>query len=345
MMLLVHYNYLALMARKLPNHPKKVLVIRFSSIGDIVLCSPVFRLLKNHFNAEIHWLTKATYSFVNEHNPYIDHIHRYEDNFKEIAQILKSENFDLVVDLHKNLRTWRFKRSLGKPTLSFDKRNIEKWFLVNFHRDWMKEPRHLVDRYLEALKALGISDDGEGLDYFYGSDVKNPLSVKRYIAYGIGGTYTTKKMPAEHIIRHFGNLPLPLVLLGGKTETEAAETIQAHLGSRCINMVNQCNLHTTGKILNDAAYVISHDTATMHMAAAFRKKILSVWGATAPELGMTPYLPKHLIQNSVILEKENLPCHPCSKLGNDQCPKGHFKCLTALDPKKVDQKINNLLDL
>jgi len=133
--------------------------------------------------------------------------------------------------------------------------------------------------------------------------------------------------------------------LGGKTEEEAAQLIKSELGDRSINMVNQCDLHTTGRILYDATYVISHDTATMHMAAAFRKKILSVWGATAPELGMTPYLPKQFEDKSVILQKDNLSCHPCSKLGNDKCPKGHFKCLTTLDHDKVNQKINHLLDL
>ena len=151
-------------------------------------------------------------------------------------------------------------------------------------------------------------------------------------------------MPAQEIIQHFGHLPLPLVLLGGKTELEDARIIEEFLGDRCINMVDQCDLHTTGKILEDADYVISHDTATMHMAAAFRKKILSIWGATAPELGMTPYLPEQFADNSVILEKSNLSCHPCSKLGNHECPKGHFKCMKALDQGYVQAKINELIN-
>lgn len=333
------------MANMLPIHPKKVLVIRFSSIGDIVLCSPVFRLIKEQLQSEVHWLTKTNYSFINEHNPYIDKTHLYQKNFSSLTDQLNNENFDLVIDLHKNLRSWRFKQALKKPSLTFDKRNIEKWILVNLHRDWMREPRHLVDRYLNAIAPLGITDDGQGLDYFYGPATKNPVPFKNYIAYGIGGTYRTKKMPADQIVRHFSNLPLPLVLLGGKSETDASEYIQKHLGKHCVNMVNQCDLHTTGRILDDAKFVISHDTATMHMAAAFRKKILSVWGATAPELGMTPYLPKQFKENSVLLEKEDLPCHPCSKLGNAQCPKGHFKCLTDLKDEHVKIKINELLTL
>lgn len=326
--------------------PKKILVIRFSSIGDIVLCSPVFRLLKQKLGAEVHWLTKSKFAFINEHNPYIDHIHRYDDQYTSCINQLRSMDYDVVIDLHKNLRSWRIKRALKVPTYSFDKRNFAKWVLVNFHRDLMKkEPRHLVDRYVEGLAPFNIENDGEGLDYFYGPNVVNPVKEERYIAYGIGGTYFTKKMPAEHIIRHFNHLPYPLVLLGGHSETEAASMIEQGLGDRCINLVNQCDLHTTGKILEEAEFVISHDTATMHMAAAFRKKILSVWGATAPQLGMTPYLPKQIEKYSIFLEKENLSCHPCSKLGHNKCPKGHFKCLTTLEQEKVNQKINKILNL
>ncbi len=320
--------------------PKRILVIRFSSIGDIVLCSPVFRSLKLQLGSEIHWLTKPQYGFVNEHNPYIDKIHTLEDSFQATLEKLSEWEFDLVVDLHKNLRSWRFKRAIKSQSLTFDKRNLEKWVLVNFRWNLMKEPIHLVDRYYDAIGSLGIINDGQGLDYFYGKSTQNPIQEHPYIAYGIGGTYHTKKMPATEILRHFNRLPFPLVLLGGKTEEDEARIIEETMKDRCINMVNRCDLHTTGKILDDAEYVISHDTATMHMAAAFGKRILSVWGATAPELGMTPYLPPQLKSHSIFLEKDNLRCHPCSKLGHARCPRGHFKCMTAMDPEFVQRKID-----
>lgn len=322
----------------------KVLVIRFSSIGDIVLCSPVFRTLKTQKNVEVHWLTKSNFAFINEHNPFIDKIHTYSGDFKSTLAQLKSENFDLVIDLHKNLRSLRFRMSLGCPNFSFDKINFEKWVLVNFQIDLIKEPRHLVDRYFASLQKIGITNDGRGLDYFYGSETQNPIPVQKYIVYGIGGTYPTKKMPASEIIKHFANLPYPLVLLGGKTEVEAGEEISSALGDRCLNFVNQCNLHTSAKIIEEAVFLISHDTATMHIGAALNQKILSVWGATAPPLGMTPYLPTHLLDQTIALEHPNLSCHPCSKLGHQKCPKGHFKCLTDLSPDHVQPLIEKMLE-
>ncbi|WP_236971019.1 glycosyltransferase family 9 protein [Membranihabitans marinus] len=322
---------------------KKVLVIRFSSIGDIVLCSPVFRTLKLQKNVEVHWLTKKNNAFINAHNPYIDKIHCYDNNYKTILKGLQSEKFDLVIDLHKNLRSFRFRSQLKCPSFDFNKINIQKYILVNFQIDLIGEPRHLVDRYFKSLERIGIVNDEQGLDYFYGEETKNPITTYPYIVYGIGGTYNTKKMPTDEIIRHFGNLPYPLVLLGGKTEEAAAAEIESALGDKVINMVNQCNLHTSAKIIEEGQFLISHDTATMHIGAALNQKILSVWGATAPPLGMTPYLPPQLLHQTIALDHSSLKCHPCSKLGGDQCPKGHFKCLRDLPSEMVNPLIEEML--
>lgn len=324
------------------NNLKKILVIRFSSIGDIILCSPVFRCLKTQLGAEIHWLTKSKFAFINEHNPYIDKIIRYEDKYKDTMKSLRRENYDLIVDLHKNLRSIRFCNALRKPVIRYDKLNVEKWILVQFRKDLIKEPRHIVDRYFESLAKIGLRNDGKGLDYFIAAGTINPLPQEPYIAYGTGGTYYTKKMPPDQIIRHFSELPHPLVLLGGPTEEEAARQVKQALGDRCINMVGRCDLHTTALIIREAEWVISHDTATMHIAAAFQKNILSLWGATSPQFGMAPYLAEEVNSKSVILEKPNLSCHPCSKLGGNKCPKGHFKCMTALDEDFVREKIREV---
>src|SRR5690625_1314139 len=160
---------------------QKVLVIRFSSIGDIVLCSPVFRTLKNQLQTEIHWLTKSDFAFVNEHNPYIDKLYTFDRNLKETIEELKSENYDLIIDLHKNIRTSRVKKGLKQPSLTLDKINCEKWVLVNFRQSIMRDPRHLVGRSFAALDEIGIQNDGEGLDYCYGSETKKPVPVTSYI--------------------------------------------------------------------------------------------------------------------------------------------------------------------
>src|SRR5689334_7739334 len=109
----------------------KFLVIRFSSIGDIVLTSPVVRCLKTQVaTAEVHYLTKQSFAPIFTANPYIDKMHYLQDNLDSIIETLKQEDFDYVIDLHHNLRTLKVKRALNKKTFSFNKLNIEKWLLT-----------------------------------------------------------------------------------------------------------------------------------------------------------------------------------------------------------------------
>ncbi len=150
------------------NKKTKFLIIRFSSIGDIVLTTPVIRCLKQQYDGdiEIHYLTKNIFTSLLEHNPYIDKLHGIVDNISEIRHKLIEENFDFVIDLHRNIRTLKVKRMLKVPHFSFDKLNWEKWLIVNFKVD--KLPNiHIVDRYLNTLKKWNIVNDEKGLDFFY----------------------------------------------------------------------------------------------------------------------------------------------------------------------------------
>ena len=110
----------------------KVLVVRFSSIGDIVLTTPVLRAIKTQRpEVEIHYLTRKTYASLLENNPHIHHLHSFDQSISEILPMLKKERYDLIVDLHKNLRTFRLKFALKRPSSSFEKENVKKWILVS----------------------------------------------------------------------------------------------------------------------------------------------------------------------------------------------------------------------
>ena len=141
----------------------KILVLRFSSIGDIVLTSPVLRCLKQQIQgAEIHFLTKKKFFGLVEHNPHISKIFTFESAIDPVLKNLKAENYDLILDLHQNIRSFYVKLMLGKPAIGFDKLNIEKWFYVRWN--WNRMPDlHIVDRYLQAVRVLGVRDDQGGL--------------------------------------------------------------------------------------------------------------------------------------------------------------------------------------
>lgn len=318
---------------------KKVLIIRFSSIGDIVLTTPVVRCLKEQQpDTEIHYVTKKSFKALFENNPYISKIHSIEKDVKEIASQLKEEDFDAVIDLHNNLRSMQIKRIVGKPVTVFKKLNFRKWLLVQFKINVMP-PVHVVDRYMQTVAHWGVKNDHKGLDYFIpAKDEVNlrdlPLSHQNgYIGFVIGAKHFTKQLPLEKIISICKRLTQPLILLGGKEDKERGEAIFKAVGNRVYNACGSYNLNQSASLVKQANKIISHDTGLMHIAAAFKKEIISVWGSTVPAFGFTPY---GAAAASRIVEVAGLPCRPCSKIGYDQCPKGHFKCMKEIDEKAFE---------
>ena len=320
----------------------KFLVIRFSSIGDIVLTTPVLRCLKEQFDgeAEIHYLTKASFIPILEHNPYVDKVLGIEKSTNEHINELKREDYDFIIDLHKNARSLRVKRRLKVVDMSFKKLNFEKWLMVNFKKNRLPD-RHIVDRYLDTVAPWGVKNDQKGLDYFLSEEIMSmsldPFFDNDFIALTVGGGHYTKTMPAEKMIEMIDGLSLPVALMGGKEDQEKAESIASKVKNKVYNACGKFTLSESANIVRKSAMVIAHDTGLKHISAAFNKKIISIWGNTIPEFGMYAYEPQKP-ENVVIIENKELSCRPCSKLGFDKCPKKHFKCMNDLDLDEIYQK-------
>jgi len=332
----------------------KFLILRFSSIGDIVLTTPVVRCLKQQVkDAEIHYFTKKNFSAVLDGNPYIDKKILLDDELAPLIQKMKEENYDAVIDLHHNLRTWTIKQKLGVKSYSFNKLNFEKWLIVNFKINRLPE-KHIVDRYLETVKSFGVVNDNAGLDYFLSADDEKAVSTlppdfkDGYVGFVIGAKHFTKRLPAEKIIAVCKQLHRPIVLLGGKEDFEEGESIvmsvlQASSVQRPASVFNACGKYSIGQsaaLVKHASVIISHDTGLMHIAAAFKKDIVSIWGNTIPEFGMAPYFGKSATR-SVMMEVKNLSCRPCSKIGFEKCPKGHFRCMNDIPVEGIVNATQN----
>jgi len=316
----------------------KFLVIRFSSIGDIVLTSPVVRGLKQQVeNAEVHFVTKKKHAELVSFNPYIDKVYLLDENIGDLIADLENEKYDYVIDLHQNFRSNRIKRSLKCPAFSFDKLNWQKWLMVQFKINKLPK-QHIVERYLETVSVFDVKDDQNGLDYFikesdcFQEKDLPELFQKGYVAFVIAGTYFTKKLPAEKVSEICHEIPYPVILLGGKEETEQGEFVLSQSKGNVLNYAGKITLSQSASLVRDARLVLTNDTGLMHIAAAYHKKILSFWGNTIPEFGMTPYFADEV---SEILEVENLKCRPCSKLGHQKCPKKHFRCMQEIDVQKA----------
>ena len=322
----------------------KILVIRFSSIGDVVLTTSVVRCIKKQTNAEIHFITKEGFKPILKDNPYIDKLITIKSSIKEVEVDLKQEKYDWVIDLHKNIRTLSLKNKLKAPSRSFPKLNKEKWLLVKFKINKMPQV-HIVDRYFETVKHLGVVNDGLPGDFYISKesevDITSTFEIKeKFVAIAIGAQFATKRLPFEKLKEVISQINSPIILVGGPTDTELATSILEAFPSKEIrNACGGFSLQQSASITSQASVLLTNDTGLMHIAACFKVPIVSIWGNTVPELGMYPYLPNNSELFS-IHQVENLSCRPCSKIGYKKCPKGHFKCMNLQDSSAIINDIN-----
>ena len=325
---------------------KKILIIRFSSIGDIVLTTPVIRSLARQFpTSDIHFLTKAAFNDLLTYHPSIQKVHLLQASLSDTIDSLKEESFDFIIDLHHNIRSWRVRKALKVPTAVFSKENRKKYLLTRFKQRQL-EISHTVERYGETLRSLGIELDGEGLEFYLSenaeTEARQILEAHQFLHHSrdaigvvLGATSFTKRWPDQYFSTLLKKLQRPAILIGGKDAIDTANYLQNTLEIPLVYAVGKYDLLTSAAIMKYATEVISHDTGFMHIAAAFKQKVYTLWGNTSPQIGFSPYKTEHYN-----LEVKDLSCRPCSKLGFDQCPKGHFKCMMDLNPEMVFDEIN-----
>jgi ADP-heptose:LPS heptosyltransferase len=195
---------------------------------------------------------------------------------------------------------------------------------------------HIVDRYMKTVRKLGVINDEQGLNFFIPENQQ--LDIKTlpdafslgYVGFVIGGKHNTKILPVEKVIEVCKAIDKPVILIGGPEDAERGEAIASSPGLTVFNACGKYNLIQSASLVRNARLIITNDTGLMHIAAAFKKPIVSIWGNTVPELGMYPYL-QFTDVPQLIAEVKGLDCRPCSKIGFEQCPKGHFRCMLAQD--------------
>ncbi|PAW93715.1 glycosyl transferase [Mucilaginibacter sp. MD40] len=321
----------------------KILVIRFSSIGDIIYTTPVVRCLKKQLpNAEVHFITKPAFKYIYEGNPYTDKLLLLKPKLADTIAEIKSEGYDHIVDLHNNLRTAIIKWRTGIPAYTYQKQTVRKWLSLKLKKN-LVSPLHLVDRYLNAVKPLGVVNDHKPIDYFIKKsyNLANLLPATHqagYVAFVIGATHFTKRMPNDKIISICKQINLPVLLLGGNDVAVNGEEIAAAIGSKVYNACGRTSLDESVFLVSKAMRIIGFDTGLTHIAEAFDRPIVSVWGGTVPDLlGVQPYMVKDALVAGI-----DISCRPCSKFGLAKCPLGHFKCMRDISEKPITDFLNKL---
>jgi ADP-heptose:LPS heptosyltransferase len=310
-------------------------------MGDIVLTTPVPRLLKKKFpNSNIHFITKDEYSYIYDNNINVDKVIKFKDNPIEILTQLRSEKYDLVVDLHNNLRSNFIKLFLLKTSITYKKYFFKRWLLTNLKIKL--KIKHIAKSYIETLLKINIYDDGEGLDFYFSKkrkEIKLPSIYNNgFIVVVVGAKHKTKRLTSKKLIELCDKINGPIVLVGGKSEIPISKKLENFFNYSDLRIRDELNKNTyiynlCGKLnIEESAYIIkmsdkvfTHDTGLMHIASALKKKIFSIFGSTHSNLGFYPFR-----TSFSVIENNNLSCRPCTKIGYAKCPAGHFKCMKDL---------------
>lgn len=290
----------------------RILVIRFSSIGDIVLTAPAVASLRQAIQGpcQIHYLTKANMAPVVEgFGALIDQVHTIEESTAEVQETLKALSFDYVVDLHNNVRSRSIKRTLSLISFTVDKHNWAKWLLV---RGWRRKPvTSIVERYVEAFSgAFGAAVPSAWPALFEEASAPAGLPAA-YGVLAIGATHSGKQLTPSLMQAIVDRSDLPVVLVGGSGDVERAKALE---GSKVISLAGETTLAESAAVLRGAQHVYAGDTGMMHLAAAVGTPVTSFWGCTRPSLGMAPWSPAQ--GSTIIVPNVYVGSSPCSKLGN-----------------------------
>ncbi|MBU4486619.1 MAG: glycosyltransferase family 9 protein [Candidatus Delongbacteria bacterium] len=331
----------------------KILILRFSSMGDIILATPVLDVLKRDYpNSEIDWVVNKKFEDAVNTNPLINKLMIFKDKFglKKIKDDISATNYDFIFDLHKNSKT-NYLTKDKKNVYRYNKRVFDRFMLVHFKKSY-KEILPVTKMYFYALEKAGIETSGKWkLRFGLVKDIeiktvnKYDLHNLNYIAIIPGASYTTKMWPKEYFkelvnkIISSKSINKKIIIIGkGSAEEALGKFISEKIESDCIDLTGKLNLQETAAVLKYADLVVTNDNGPMHLAECFNKKIIAVFGSTTEEFGFFPYSTKYKA-----IENLGLKCRPCTHFGRKKCPKGHFKCMMDILPEAVYQEVIELL--
>ncbi|VAX18690.1 Lipopolysaccharide core heptosyltransferase III [hydrothermal vent metagenome] len=319
---------------------KRVLIIRLSSLGDVLLTTPVIRSLKKNYpDLTIDFLIKKNFEAAIQLNPNIDSMIIYNDSPELTAQ-LKENNYDLIIDLHNNFRTKKIVKQLGLPCYKFIKPNLEKFLLIHTKINLLKDKKTITVRYAEIIPEFQLDD--KGLELFIPENVHSELEgLSNVVGFAPGAFHYTKRWPIEYYAELGNKLNdegYTIVILGGESDKTICSDLQKMIPDS-LDLSNNNDLSQTAVHIKHCKVFICNDSGLMHTASAVGTPVISIFGSTVQEFGFAPYRIK-----SIVVENNELKCRPCTHIGKSKCPRGHFKCMKKITPDRLYEKFNKFLE-
>ena len=331
----------------------KILILRLSSIGDILLCTALIRQIRTTYpDAQIDFIIKKEFFDLLRYNPHLNTLYEVDKKdgrrgLKELRQIIKKNDYDYILDLHNNFRTNYLHGFLsGTNKNKIKKDYLKRLLLVKFKINIYDEVITIPQRYFDVARELKVEDDHQGLEIHWhtgeigrANELSASLKQKPYFVLACGAGFFSKQWPLEYfrelIQKLLSTHQESIVILGSKSEAERFRSLV--ISDRVRNLAGELTLLEAAAVIAEARAVVSNDSGLMHMATAVKTPVLAIFGSTVEELGFFPFRSEHRV-----LQNIDLNCRPCSHIGKNHCPKKHFKCMRELTP---DMAYYNLLKL
>ena len=345
--------------------PHKTVVFRLSSIGDIILSSPLVRVLRKATGSDsrIDFVVMKQYAELVRYNHHLSVVHEYDpetgfEGLQNLAKELYAEHYSLAIDIHDSIRT-KILRAACRPkeVVVIDKRKMERWLLVNLKRNAYEGIVSVADRYIETVTKYGLTNDDKGLEIFIPDTTLFEVSGKmaslrlnrfeKVVGICPGSKHFTKRWQKEKFadiaVRCAKELNAKILLFGGPSETNDCDFVEAAVskmvGPDCVtSYAGTFSLLETAAALEFCDVVVTNDSGLMHLAAAKQKKIVAIFGSTTREFGFAPYGTQ-----AAVVENTGLDCRPCSHIGRRSCPKEHFKCMTDITTEMVYSQVTMMV--
>lgn len=322
---------------------KKLLLIRLSSLGDILLTTPVLAALRDKFpDAQIDLVIGSEYGPLAPLLPGRPRVQLFNRSTGLIGLLhlrreLRSEGYDAVLDLHNNLRSRVLRRGLSRRLYVMRKRTMKRWLLVHRKLNLLREEPDVIGRYFETAQALAVHDTGEA------ACLQLPeLPMDRAIAMAPGARHKTKRWPAQYFIdlgKRYQAAGYEVRLFGSSTERELCERVAYEVGGQVKNFAGELSLSGAALELAKCAAAITNDSGLMHLASAVGTPTVAIFGPTVKEFGFAPRA-----QNARVIENHGLYCRPCTTHGSEQCPEGHFRCMLEIEPSAVAISVDDVIE-
>ena len=318
----------------------RILCVRFSSIGDVLLTTPLVRALhRRHPEAELYFVTKRAMTPLVVENPHLTRVIELAPNERiiDLARRLRPLGATHGLDLHGSLRSAALRWLVPCQWSGYSKRKFARTTLISTKINIYGRPVPVAERYFEAARELDVAPDGGPPEFFLAPAAithmkywlaEVGLNQKRFAVIAPGAAHGTKRWPIAHwqaLTARLQQLGYGVVAVGGPGDRELANA----LGAGVVNVAGEFTLQETGACLARAAVVVSGDTGVMHMATGVGTPVVALFGPTVEPFGFFPYT-----KRAEVLELD-LDCRPCSAMGTARCPLGHHHCLEEISPDQV----------